>query len=138
MGDFMGDFTGRDQASMRSMASRVRYLGTAKSGTRDLWLMRVTSVALLFLAIAFIWLVLSLVGKDLPHVRAQFNHPLASILMLLFILASVLHMKIGMRSIIDDYVHTPHLKEWALMANIFFSVGVGVTAVFAVLKLSGV
>lgn len=138
MGDFMGDFTGRDQASMRSMASRVRYLGAAKSGTRDLWLMRVTSVALLFLAIAFIWLVLSLVGKDLPHVRAQFNHPLASILMLLFILASVLHMKIGMRSIIDDYVHMPHLKEWALMANIFFSVGVGVTAVYAVLKLSGV
>jgi succinate dehydrogenase / fumarate reductase membrane anchor subunit len=133
-----GDFMDKDQASMRSMASRVRYLGTAKSGTRDLWLMRVTSVALLFLALAFIWLMLLLVGKDLPQVRAEFSHPFVSILMLLFILASIIHMKIGMRSIIDDYVHAPHLKEWALMANIFFSVGVGVAAVFAVLKLSGI
>ncbi len=126
----------KDQVSIRSMAGRVRYLGAAKSGTRNLWLMRLTSVALLFLAIAFVWLMLSLVGKDLPEVRAQFSHPLASILMLLFILASVLHMKIGMQSIIDDYVHAPHLKEWAMMANVFFSVGVGVAAIFAVLKLS--
>lgn len=133
-----GDFSGRDPASMRSMAGRVRYLGAAKSGTRDLWLMRLTSVALLFLSIAFVWIMLSLVGKDLPQVRAQFSHPLVPILMLLFILASIVHMKIGMQSIIDDYVHAAHVKEWAMMANIFFSVGVGVAAVFAVLKLSGI
>ena len=132
------DFIGKDHASMRSVASRVRYLGAAKSGTRDLWLMRLTSVALLFLSIAFIWLMLSLVGEDLPHVRAQFSHPLTPILMLLFILASVVHMKIGMQSIIDDYVHAVHVKEWAMMANTFFSVGVGVAAIFAVLKLGGV
>ncbi len=132
------DFMGGDQASMRSMAGRVRHLGAAKSGTRDLWLMRLTSVALLFLAIAFVWLVLSLVGKDLPQVRSEFSHPLPSIVLLLFILASIVHMKIGMQSIIDDYVHAPHVKEWVMMANVFFSVGIGVTAIFAVLKLSGI
>ncbi|QXX74950.1 succinate dehydrogenase, hydrophobic membrane anchor protein [Methylovirgula sp. HY1] len=132
------DSSGGRQATMRSMAGRVRHLGAAKSGTRDLWLMRLTSVALLFLAIAFVWIMLTLVGKDLPQVRAQFSHPLVPILMLLFILASIVHMKIGMQSIIDDYVHAVHLKEWAMMANIFFSVGLGVAAIFAVLKLGGI
>ena len=132
------DFIGGGQASMRSMAGRVGYLGAAKSGTRDLWLMRLTSVALLFLSIAFVWTMLSLVGKTLPQVRAQFSHPLVSILMLLFILASIVHMKIGMQAIIDDYIHAVQVKEWAMMANIFFSVGVGVAAVFAMLKLGGI
>ncbi len=123
---------------MRSTLSRVRHLGAAKSGTRDLWLMRVTSTALLFLAIVFIWIVLSLVGKDLSEVRAEFAEPLPAILMLLFILASVVHMKIGMQSIIDDYVHGPLVKEFAMMANLFFCVATGVAAIFAVLKLSGI
>ena len=123
---------------MRSLTSRVRHLGAAKSGTRDLWLMRLTSVALLFLAIGFICIVLSLAGKDLQQVRAEFGHPLTAIVMLLFILASVVHMKIGMQSIIDDYIHAAHAKQWAMMANAFFCVGMGVAAGFAVLKLSGI
>ncbi len=82
--------------------------------------------------------ILSLVGKDLQQVRALFSQPLPAIVMLLFILASIVHMKVGMQSIIDDYIHAPHVKEWAMMANTFFCVGTGVAALFAVLKLSGV
>jgi succinate dehydrogenase / fumarate reductase membrane anchor subunit len=126
-----------DNVPVRGTTRRVRYLGAAKSGTRDVWLMRLTSVALLFLAIAFIWIVLTLDGKDLTGVRDVFSHPPVAILMLLFILASIVHMKLGMQSIIDDYVHSMHLKEWALIANIFFCIGTGVAAVFAVLKLGG-
>lgn len=127
-----------NKVSTRSMTSRVRHLGAAKSGTRDLWLMRLTSVALLFLTLAFIWIVLSLVGKNVNEVRAEFGNPVPAILMLLFILASIVHMRVGMQSIIDDYVHGRLAKEWAMMANTFFSVGMGVAAIFAVLKLSGV
>lgn len=123
---------------MRSILSRVRHLGAAGSGTRDLWLMRVTSTALLFLAIAFLWIVLTLVGKDLAQVQAEFAHPFVAIVMLLFVLASIVHMKIGMQSIIDDYIHAPLLKEWAMIANICFCVAIGVAAAFAILKLSGI
>lgn len=134
----MQNSIGKERVSMRTMVSRVGHLGPAKSGTRDLWMMRLTSVALLFLTIGFLCIVLSLSGKTLPQLRAEFAHPFVAIVMLLFILASVVHMKIGMQSIIDDYVHAPHAKEWALMANVFFCVGTGVAAIFAVLKLSGV
>lgn len=125
-----------DPASVHTTASHVRYLGAAKAGTRDMWVMRLTTVALLPLAIAFIFVVLSLVGKDEAGVRAAFAHPCTAIFMLLFILASIVHMKIGMQSIIDDYVHAVHLKEWTMIANVLFSVGFGVAAIYAVLKLS--
>lgn len=125
-----------DPRSMRTMVSRVRHLGAAKSGTEDMWLMRVTSVALLPLAIAFIWIVLKLVGKTEAGVHAEFAHPCTAIFMVLFILASIVHMKVGMQAIIDDYIHDAHWKEWSMIGNTFFSIGFGVAAIYAVLKLS--
>jgi succinate dehydrogenase / fumarate reductase membrane anchor subunit len=122
--------------SLRTAMSKVRHLGSARSGTEDTWHMRVTSVALLPLSIAFVWIVFSLIGKDYAAARATLGHPLAAILMLLFILASVYHMKLGMQSIIDDYVHGVHLKEWSLMANVLFTASIGLACVYAILKLS--
>ncbi len=98
--------------------------------------MRVTSIALVPLSIAFVWLVLSLVGKDYMEARAILGRPFPAILLLLFLLAGIVHMKIGMQSIIEDYIHAVHWKEGALMGNLFFSIGVGVACIYAVLKLS--
>ncbi len=126
----------RDPHSIRSAASKVSFLGAAKSGTGDLWRMRVTTVALVPLAIAFVWIVLRLVGKSEAGVRAEFAHPYIAIPLLLFILASIVHMRVGMQSIIDDYIHLPRAREWALIGNTLFTLGFGAAAIFAVLKLS--
>jgi succinate dehydrogenase / fumarate reductase membrane anchor subunit len=126
----------KDSASVRTAISKVRFLGSAKSGTTDVWNMRVTSIALVPLAIAFVAIVLSLLGKDYAGVRAELGHPLLALVLLLFILTGIYHMKLGMQSILDDYVHSPHLKEWSQIANLFFSVCIGLACVYAVLKLS--
>jgi succinate dehydrogenase / fumarate reductase, membrane anchor subunit len=119
-----------------SAAKRAGFSGSTKSATSDAWHMRVTSILLVPLSLAFAAIVLSLPGKDYAAVRAELGQPLAAILMLLFILSGVFHMKIGMQSIIDDYVHEPHLKEGALIGNLVFSVCAAVTCIYAVLKLS--
>ncbi|MCL2385220.1 MAG: succinate dehydrogenase, hydrophobic membrane anchor protein [Alphaproteobacteria bacterium] len=116
--------------------SKVRYLGSARSGTFETWVMRVTSMALVPLSAWFIAFTLSLVGKDYAAVRAELSHSIVTVSLLLFILSGVVHMKIGMQSIIDDYVQTAHRKEWALVANLFFSVSVGLACIHAALKLS--
>jgi succinate dehydrogenase / fumarate reductase membrane anchor subunit len=126
----------KDSASVRTAISKVRFLGSAKSGTTDVWNMRVTSIALVPLAIAFVAIVLSLLGKDYAGVRAELGHPIPALVLLLFILTGIYHMKLGMQSILDDYVHSPHLKEWSQIANLFFSVCIGLACVYAVLKLS--
>src|SRR5450631_2913666 len=97
--------------SIRTAMGKARFLGSAKSGTTDAWKMRVTSLALVPLSIAFVVIVLSLLGKDYTEARAELGHPIQAIIMLLFILSGLLHMKLGMQSIIDDYVHDAHLKE---------------------------
>lgn len=125
-----------EPASMRTALGRVRYLGSARSGTTAAWRMRLTSAALIPLTLAFVWLILSLLGKDYNAVRSKLGSPLPSILMLLFLLAAIYHMQIGMRSIIEDYVHSEHAKSWSLIANTFFAGCVGLACIYAVLRIS--
>ena len=115
---------------------RVRYLGSAKSGTKDAQHMHLTSLALVPLTVGFVWLVLSLFGKGYDEAHAYLSRPLPGIVLLLVIGASLYHMQLGMRSIIEDYVHGEHVKQWSLAANLFFSVIVGVACIYAVLRLS--
>lgn len=118
----------------RSALRQVRYLGSAHSGVRDDWAMRLTSAALAPLTIAFVWLLLTLLPKDYNGVRAELGRPAPAILVLLFALAGIYHMQLGMRSIILDYLGG-RAREWALIANLFFCVALGMICVYAVLRI---
>lgn len=123
-----------DRTSLRTPLGRVRYLGAAHSGVRADWLMRLTSVALVPLTIAFVWLLLSLLSKDYNGARAELGSPAPAIIVMLFILVGIHHMQTGMRSIIVDYV-PGHAREWALMANLFFAAVLALACVYAVLRI---
>jgi succinate dehydrogenase / fumarate reductase membrane anchor subunit len=123
------------KSPLRTPLSRVRGLGSAKSGTEHFWLQRVTAVANVILTIIFLGVVISLVGKPYPAAIATLSHPLVAILMLLFIVSGAVHMRIGMQVIIEDYVHGG-AKVASVIANTFFAIAVGAACVFAVLKLS--
>ena len=62
--------------------------------------------------------------------------PIVALLMLLFVVASAFHMKIGMQVVIEDYVHDEKVKLVAILANNFFSIAVALAAIYAILKLS--
>ena len=125
-----------DNISLQTPAKKVRYLGAARSGTGAARAMHLTSVALIPLAIAFVWIVVTVSTKDYAGARAEFAKPCPALLMLLFVGASIYHMKIGMQAIIDDYIHERHMKDWALMANLFFAVVVGLACIYSLLKVS--
>ena len=125
-----------DPQTMRTDLRRVRYLGSARSGTTHAAHMRLTSLALVPVSIGFVWLVLSLIGKPYPEVRETLSHPLPAILLLLFILSGIYHMQLGTRTIIEDYVHGEQTKAWWLTANLFFCIVVGTACLYAVLRLS--
>ena len=121
---------------MRTPLARVRGLGSAKSGTGHFWHQRLTAVANVPLTIAFVVILVSLLGRSHAAVVQILGSPLVAIVMLLFIGSITYHMKLGMQVIIEDYVHDEKWKLAAVIANIFFAVAVGIAAVYAILKLS--
>ena len=123
-------------SSMRTPLARVRGLGSAKSGTGHFWLQRVTAVANVFLTVAFLLVVISLIGMPYAAAVATLANPLVAILMLLFVISGAVHMRLGMQVVIEDYIHSEGLKILAVMANTFFAIAVGAACAFALLKLS--
>jgi succinate dehydrogenase / fumarate reductase membrane anchor subunit len=121
--------------SIRTPLSRIRFLGSAKSGTEHFWRQRLTGLANVFTAIGLVVIVLMLRGKPYGEAIAVLSHPLASLILLAGVISAAIHMRIGMQVIIEDYVHSEGLKVVALLANTFFAFAIGLSGVYAILKI---
>jgi succinate dehydrogenase / fumarate reductase membrane anchor subunit len=122
-------------SDLRTPLGRVRFLGSARAGTTDAWLIHLTSVALIPLTVGFVWLMLDLLRKDYNGVRAELARPIPAILLLAFILAGIVHMELSMRSIIVDYI-SGQSRAWALAANTLFAALLALACLYATLRVA--
>ena len=123
-------------SSLRTPLARVRNLGSGHSGTRDFWRQRLTAVAMTLLIVPVIVIVLTLVGSNQAGAKQLLGYLPIAIILLLFIVASTWHMKIGMQIVIEDYVHGEKTKLALVIANNFFCIAVALASIYAILKLS--
>ena len=128
--------SGEKSSSMRTPLARVRNLGSSHSGTSDFWRQRLTAVAMTVLIVPVIVVVLMLVGSNQAGAKQIFSSLPIAIILLLFILASAWHMKIGMQVVIEDSVHNEKIKLASVMANNFFCIAVALASIYAILKMS--
>ncbi len=115
---------------------RVRGLGSAKSGAHHWWVERLTSVSTLVL---FIWFLVSLLRMPtLSHsaVTSWLSSPLAAVPMLLLIVSTFWHLKLGLQVVIEDYVHEEGWKFFSITVLNFFVIGAAALAFFSVLKIA--
>ena len=122
--------------SLVTPLNRVLGLGSAKEGVEHWWGQRLSAVALVALGL---WFVLSLIRLDdmsYATVANWLQAPVASILMILTLLTAIYHSKLGVQTVVEDYVHQPALKISTLVLSVFFHIGAAVAGVFAVLKIA--
>jgi succinate dehydrogenase / fumarate reductase membrane anchor subunit len=122
--------------SLRSPLGRILGRGSAKEGVHHWWLQRLTSVALLPLSIGFVASLLALPALDYASLLAWLRQSGTALGLILFVLVAARHSQLGMRVVIEDYVHGAGLKTVALVLIDFAHVLIGAAAVFAVLKVA--
>jgi succinate dehydrogenase / fumarate reductase, membrane anchor subunit len=121
----------RDETVLR----RVRHLGSAHSGLKDWRVQRWTALALIPLSLYFVASMLSLATSAQATAAAWLSSPAPALLTILFLLALLAHAVVGLRSVLDDYVHTRARLVAADLLIRGAAMIVGGAGVLAVLKL---
>ena len=120
---------------MATPLKRVRGLGAARHGTETFWRQRLTAVANVPLVIFLILAIVTHIGASYADVHAFLARPLVALAFAALILSAAVHMRIGLKEIIEDYVHGG-AKIVAILLATFFAIGVGLASLLALLKIS--
>ena len=122
--------------SLRSPLGTVSGLGSAKDGVHHWWLQRLTSIALVPLTIWFTVSILSLPSMDHVTVIAWMAQSWTALLLIVLVLVATYHSQLGVRVVVEDYVHTTGMKTLTLVILTFAHALLAVAGVFAILKVA--
>ena len=110
------------------------HYGNAKASTRHFVLQRVTGAFNIVFALFMVWFVVSLAARTPAEMIALARNPFVAIGLALLVVNVSLHMRNGMRDVIEDYFdkgeHSP-----AMLANTVFTGFFLVVALGAIAKL---
>lgn len=122
--------------SYRSPLGRARGMGSAKDGVHHFWVQRVSAVALVPLALWFVFSVAQLAGGDYGMVQHWVHAPSVAVMLVLFLASALYHSALGVQVVIEDYITSEGLKIASLLLMKFAHAVVAAASIFAVLKIA--
>jgi len=120
---------------MRSPLGRALELGSAKDGVKQWWVERVTAVALVPLTVWFVASIVVHTGNDYATLIAWLRTPIATILMVLLLIALFYHKALGLQVVIEDYIHSG-MKIPALLGMRFGCFALAAAGILAMLRIA--
>jgi succinate dehydrogenase / fumarate reductase membrane anchor subunit len=121
---------------LRSPLGRALGLGSAKEGVEHWWAQRVTAVALVPLVLWFVVALVGHLGANHAAALAWLRSPLTAVAMILLVVATFVHMALGVQVVIEDYVHHEGTKVASLVLIRLVCWVLGAAALFAVLRVA--
>jgi succinate dehydrogenase / fumarate reductase, membrane anchor subunit len=122
--------------SLRSPLGRVLGAGAARDGVRHWWRQRLTSIALVPLTVWFAVSLLMLPSLGHGTLIAWMSQSSTALLLILLVLVGAWHSQLGVRVVVEDYVHGTGARTLSLVLIGFAHVLLAAAGVFAVLKVA--
>jgi succinate dehydrogenase / fumarate reductase, membrane anchor subunit len=122
--------------SLRSPLGRVLGRGAARNGVRHWWQQRLTSIALVPLMVWFAVSLLSLPSLGHATLVAWMSQSWTALLLILLVLIAAWHSQLGVRVVVEDYVHDAGARTLTLVVIGFAHVLLAAAGVLAVLKVA--
>ena len=95
-----------------------------------------TAAALIPLTLWFVASLIALAGGDYDAVTVWLRTPLATISMVLLLIALFHHMALGLQVVVEDYVHSDRIKIPMVVAMRLGCSALAVTGMYATLRIA--
>ena len=111
------------------------HYGSGKRATRLFFLQRLTGAFNIAFTVFFVWFVVRLAGADRATMIEAVRSPGIAVILALLIINVCVHMRIGMREVIEDYIDEDKSNRLALNANTTFAVLVALVTILSIAKI---
>ena len=121
---------------MRTALKLDQGLGSAKKGVAHWWIQRMTAIALIPLTLWFVGSLMAVADSNYSTVTGWFKNPFTTILMVSLLIAVFYHIALGLRVVVEDYVHVEGVKIAAVMTMNFACFALAATGIYATLRIA--
>jgi succinate dehydrogenase / fumarate reductase membrane anchor subunit len=115
---------------------RVEGTGSAHHGAGEWIKERVSSLLLIPLTVWGLWAAATITNSGYEGAIAWLKSPLNATPLAALVLIGVYHMQLGLRVVIEDYVHKPFGKGLLLFLNFAFCLTLAFVALAAIAKIA--
>ena len=119
----------------KTIADPRTHYGDGKHATAGFKWQRITGAINILGLLFLIWLVVSLAGADRATFVTTVANPFVALATAIMVVVAVIHMRIGMREVIEDYVHDERLNRLSLWLNTLFCALIVVASLAALAKI---
>jgi len=122
--------------SVGTALNRVLELISGKGGVGHWWAQRLTAIALIALGFWLIFSFARLDNFDYLTVTSWARLPINNILLIFVVIMIGYHSQLGLKVIIEDYMHITSLKKASLVFSNFLHVGLVAMGMYSIAKVA--